>query len=149
MGPIPGSVTSYPKLSGLKQQQLYLLYDSVGQEFGRCSEREFFCPILYQLKSLGGSQLMDGLVWVQDCFICSTATLTGWLEDWASLGLPPGAPTCGLPSMVVSGFLRGSSRLPGDPGRHCKALSDLVLEVSECHFLPILVVSTSLRPAQV
>lgn len=97
-----------------------LFIDSLGKEFGQYSAGQFFCPTWYQLMSLGGSQLMEWQVWwVQDGFMRTTGTL-GWLGGWAQLGLPTGVLVHALLSMAVPGFLHGSSKLPGDPGRNCK-----------------------------
>lgn len=107
--------------------------------------RAVFLP---HLVALGDRQLRDGLVWkVQGCFIHVTGALTRWLEGWALLRLLTGAPTCGLPSMVVPGLFHGSSRLTKDPGRSCEAFSDLAWEISEHHFLYILLGSRSLTSA--
>lgn len=85
---------------------------------------------------------MDGLVWmVQDGFTHMTGVLTGWLEDWAQLGLLTGVPACVFPSMVVPGFLHGCSRLARLAVRSCQALSDLPTKVSEHYFLHILLVN--------
>lgn len=68
-------------------------------------------------------------------------------SGWSPSMWPPQPPA--EESHLGSHVSLGSSGLARDLGISCKAFSDLALEVSSPHFLPILLASQSLRAAQV
>ena len=122
LGLVPGlcfCVTSCIKRSSLKQPPFYLLRDSVCQEFGQCSAREFFCPTWYEVagwNSASGMAGLEGPRWLHSKQLAPTSS--GWLEGWAPLGLAAGVPVGVLLSVVVPGFVHDSLKLPRDPGRN-------------------------------